>query len=925
MNKVRGLNWYKCDLHLHTVTSDCFEDQSVTAEEWVQACLDNGLSCVAVTDHNTGDGINVIKQAASGKLVIFPGVEVTCGDSKQHALVLFDPSKDSKHVNAFLSFIEVYESNISKENYSTSLSIFDVAEKAKIRNGIVIAAHIDQYSGLGPFSDENKHKVCEENNILGVQIVHKEIFQNSLKTEDEMQNYFNDLYPNISKDIWLPWVKTSRFFQDKKIAKLTFSDNPAGINTPKHGLYGIGSRYTWIKMDEKITIDSLKQALFMPELRIINDFDFKESTQFHSSVYIEELQIENTTYNLKNSMDTINFNPQLTTIIGGRGTGKSGVLRLVRNSLNLLHDIQRHDEILKDHNEFCRLKSNDLGVFTSETKTNLKVIVGESQYFLKFENNSEIKHQLKVLHVDGTETEIPVDQISNVIEKLGIKLFSQKQVYDISKKPDALRNFIDSSISPMEKLKNKLQACLEDYRKNLTEIHNMEKRLKEKSVLELKLKDLENEENKISAPEIVELLEDEKQFSLDRDNINNVFKTIDVKIEKINQALSVEVSTLDEERYNVSSHPELFAINEKIKDYLLNYEKIMSDSINDFIQFKENIISDFKATKWNTELLEHSEKLTKKREEQGDVTQLILKKELISKEILDLKKELLQLAELETKVVDLLKQKTNIFEELHSVRKEMRSVRFQFIDDVLKDNNLLSGQVNLFRDFEDYLYKLREHFSRSTGFENDFEKIVSYVQKGKVETQLQKLVDLIKETKATDKNPLELSGRFVNLINDMSQLQLEEMNVLFPEDEIVIKYKSSEKEDYKPLSNASAGQKTSAILTLILSVGEGPLILDQPEDDLDNSLIYSLIVDRIKKSKSKRQIIIVTHNANIPVNGDSDLVLVMNSNKLSFTPKEIGSIDNTKVKDSICKIMEGGTSAFKSRAVKYDLNTLIVD
>lgn len=88
--KYRGARWFKCDLHVHTPASQCFRDRNVTPEQWVDACLEAGLHCVAVTDHNTGAWIDCIKEAASEKgLVVFPGVEITCDTSKIHLLVLF--------------------------------------------------------------------------------------------------------------------------------------------------------------------------------------------------------------------------------------------------------------------------------------------------------------------------------------------------------------------------------------------------------------------------------------------------------------------------------------------------------------------------------------------------------------------------------------------------------------------------------------------------------------------------------------------------------------------------------------------------------------------------------------------------------------------------------------------------------------------
>lgn len=139
---------------------------------------------------------------------------------------------------------------------------------------------------------------------------------------------------------------------------------------------------------------------------------------------------------------------------------------------------------------------------------------------------------------------------------------------------------------------------------------------------------------------------------------------------------------------------------------------------------------------------------------------------------------------------------------------------------------------------------------------------------------------------------------------------------MFPEDVIQLEYKT-DAGVWKALSNASAGQKTAAILTLILSEGNKPLILDQPEDDLDNYLIYDLVVDQLRKSKETRQIITVTHNANIPVNGDSEVIIVMDSETKHLSPKLIGTIEDEEIKKALCAIMEGGTAAFNMRSKRY--------
>jgi len=137
----------------------------------------------------------------------------------------------------------------------------------------------------------------------------------------------------------------------------------------------------------------------------------------------------------------------------------------------------------------------------------------------------------------------------------------------------------------------------------------------------------------------------------------------------------------------------------------------------------------------------------------------------------------------------------------------------------------------------------------------------------------------------------------------------------FPEFE----YRAKEGE-YIPFDSASAGQQASALLGTLLSQGGTPLIIDQPEDDLDSDTVLQ-IVSKIWRSKSRRQLIFSSHNANLVVNGDADLVLVcayLNAGDQSAGHiKEQGAIDVAAVRDEITSVMEGGERAFRLRKEKY--------
>ncbi len=120
------------------------------------------------------------------------------------------------------------------------------------------------------------------------------------------------------------------------------------------------------------------------------------------------------------------------------------------------------------------------------------------------------------------------------------------------------------------------------------------------------------------------------------------------------------------------------------------------------------------------------------------------------------------------------------------------------------------------------------------------------------------------------------------------------------------------------ISQLSLGQQQSILLAILIhSRSKCPLIIDQPEDNLDSEFIYKTIVLNLKKIKEKRQVIIVTHNANIAVLGDAELIIPLKSTSLKSIVINEGSIDNPETRDSCCEILEGGEQAFKKRRDIY--------
>jgi type III restriction enzyme len=135
----------------------------------------------------------------------------------------------------------------------------------------------------------------------------------------------------------------------------------------------------------------------------------------------------------------------------------------------------------------------------------------------------------------------------------------------------------------------------------------------------------------------------------------------------------------------------------------------------------------------------------------------------------------------------------------------------------------------------------------------------------------------------------------------------------------VFEYQSREAE-YIPFGNASAGQQATALLETLLTQGTIPLIIDQPEEDLDNPVMLE-IVAKIWQAKQRRQIIFASHNANLVVNGDAELIACCNYRAMGDQSRGViditGAIDMPDVREAIKKILEGGEAAFRLRREKY--------
>ncbi|RDW16130.1 hypothetical protein CWR48_18260 [Oceanobacillus arenosus] len=925
--EFRGNRWYKCDLHLHTPVSKCFPNKEVTAKEWVQTCLDKGLEVVAVTDHNSGNNIDQIIEASKGtNLTVFPGVEITCDTSKVHLLILFDKDKRTSDINAFLHYCGIQDHKFAEQDATTdeNETIFTIADKANSRGALVIPAHIDEYNGVSETSNQTIINFFSKTYINGVQVVNKELYNQDSYPPQERLKALRERYPLINEDLVRKWSNAVKLAKDSNKAILTFSDNPSGLGESTHGLWGIGSRYTWIKMDEDVSLESLRHALLMPEQRIRNDFEYQENPYNKPELIIKELVIEKTSLNEEGPLH-IQFNPQLNTIIGGRGTGKSAIHRIIRGLFDYNSDLGDFSELLKEQTSFfkqaeiARGEEEKKGILTNETVIEFFLERLGRTYKINYSNfqGGRFNKSFFKLNEEG----IFEESTDSILELFKAEIYSQKQIYHIATRPNALREKIDQSIDSLDETLTAIKDRQHKYFETTAKIRTIKDRIDRKGKIEVEKNDIQERLLEFKEKGYQTILNKQKEAEADNSRLQVVINDLEQKEISLREFMEeFTYPDIDSFKFTADAEEELKMILARNTTEFQNVITKLTEASITLSKAKESLSNAISSSIWNHNYQEI-------KNEYNIVQETLSKKDLedlgnienLSNQLTDKENELADITKDEEELQSLSEELVAISNSYLELRKRVTSLRREFLQTVLTDTPNIRIEVQPFRDSENYESKLRNILQKPDTFIEDFKTIISFVFNGNAEKKTKELREVITSVKNSGANNERFTGRFNNLIQGLNDEQMDKISLLYPEDKIEVKYKANEASGFKSISNASAGQKTSAILTFLLSYGSSPLLLDQPEDDLDNQLIYDLIVDRLANSKNKRQIIAVTHNANIPVNGDSEWIVAMNSESKDVEVLCQGSIENESIKDAICNIMEGGREAFQLRAKRYKI------
>lgn len=296
-----------------------------------------------------------------------------------------------------------------------------------------------------------------------------------------------------------------------------------------------------------------------------------------------------------------------------------------------------------------------------------------------------------------------------------------------------------------------------------------------------------------------------------------------------------------------------------------------------------------------------------------EVTEAIRREDRLAEEVAKLDRLSSELSDRQRQLETLLAERTKCREELAELRNLIFRLR---LDEVERINSEFSDQIVLTLNHGTHRQAYREELDRllSGSWLRDQPSLCHQIASILPPQELVSLVDADDATGLAELLDRD-AGQMMRLISHVAdedafydlerQVADDELDITMFVDGVP-----------KPVQEMSKGQQATAILPLVLRDADYPLILDQPEDDLDNAFIFSTLVEKVASLKQTRQLIFVTHNANIPVVGDAECVFVMAmQGPDEATLETSGSVDDTR--DQIINLLEGGREAFEFRSKIY--------
>lgn len=896
-----GSRWWNCDFHVHTPASHDFQS-SPTAEDWVRAAIQNGLHVVAATDHNTGDWIFRLQQACvslGSPLVVFPAVELTVG-SGIHLLAIFDVTRGGDSVTALLGAASISDIQKGKDTACSPLSLVDAMKAASERGALCVLAHATDQNG------------CLNKEGPGQTLI-QDLTSKHLHAI-EINN------PNADLEKYIDGSMSAYVRDHGVLAVLRGSD--------AHSIADIGSKSTWIKMSRP-TLDGLCLAFADGGMSVVpaDDPDFNPNT--YAETIIESVEVLKAKYIGQKLPFVLNLNPWLNCIIGGRGTGKSSLVEFLRIALDRETEIPRR--LLQDFQEFKKVPASrdDQGLLTDETEITVVYRKADSRFRAHWRQVDD-KRTLEVQSGDGTWTAAD----GTITQRLPVRLFSQKQVFELASSPESLLSIVDDSptvkFSDWSAEWNTLETLFLELR---AKARTLRVTLQEESRLRGESDDIARKLTVYEKADHGALVQRQQRFDLQskhlaswssptRSLLTNVRTLLDN-----HTVLSLSDETFSDENSDEAGIKAIITEgNDLISQSIAALEAVVSEMSTALSTIEQNI-DNASWAKAKAQADEKYQVFVEKLAEAGVGNPDEYKALVVRKKELD--ERLAHLEQVRSELIEAEKQAEDAKKDVYKHRQDLITRRISFLNEVISDNPHVQMAVRPYGDmfaaeaqFRHLINKEGSLFqsdicsdNMTTGLIPDLYANYDMDKPDVVEAALAKVRQSLCAIHLKQPSTLTIRDqRFANYIQTLQPEALDRLEIWFPPDTLQVRYRSNTPNaDFKPIEQGSPGQKTAAILAFLLSYGTEPIILDQPEDDLDGHLIYDLIVTQLRSNKLRRQLVVVTHNANIVVNGDAEYVVSLDVRRGQTRIHKHGGLQERDVRDEICRVMEGGRVAFENR------------
>ncbi len=896
---IHGAKWWKFDFHNHTPKSSDFgkgdaNHKAISPEDWLLMYMKAGIDCVAVTDHNSGEWVDTLKEALAAleasqpvgyrKLYLFPGVEISA-TGNIHILALFDPTAGAKQVQALLGAVGFPTEHMGTTDAVCTSSVEKVIVKIHDAGAIAIPAHVDEACGLFTLSGFTLTQALKSDGLLAIEVINKAVAKPELYNQAKLQ-----------------------------LAEV--------VGTDSHIAAQVGTNYTWVKMSEP-SLDALKLALHDKEDGIIRKDEIAVDPNVISNRYFIKSLTVTSGFKAGNGTPLkIEFSPWLTSVIGGRGSGKSTIINYLRIALARIDEMP--EEVQAEFNKFNQIgRKNGTGMLRNETTIEVEIFKDGKLHLITWRNSS---HTLQVWNTATGTWDAP-STISNIKELFPVQIFSQKELYALTGNPSKLIELIDSQFDKPAWIEAK-DKLITKWLADMATRRLLSHAITEEANIRAQLGSVKNK---------IELFES----SAYKDTLNNFnkFTATNKFFTDTNEAVSEFILQLEELKESV---PKL-EIPDTIKDAIVDdsllfvqtmngalaeAKKKLAEAIALISTYKENLPEQFNALSWFEEFEKAKQAyagIAGSIQDFGDESYevLIQRKATLSDKLELIETQKATFATLSESLKALYISIIDKEKELRAKRNEIIG-RWKTIDD--EDNPFLIIELHPMSDaenanetfrqlirkpggeFADYIFGEKEETGAKWGM---IANIIDEPEATRWEKRHEEIIEFLSATEA-DKKHLDLRlARQLDFLRQNTPEDIDRLVVWVPEDKLVLKFrKEGEVED---IESGSAGERTAGMLGLLLALNDIPLIIDQPEDDLDTKLISKFVVDGFKKLKNKRQLAIVTHNPNIAVNANSENVVYMDFVTGQVIVAGNNALQDKQIRNAVCEVMEGGRDALDKR------------